>query len=495
VLELTPRASRAAYFAAFGVLLIAGAWLRFAALDRLELFVDEGGHLLVPVDADVRRVIDPVGEGKPAMLWFFRVAWALPLDPLVAARAMIGCCGLISATAIAATLALLSGRRAALLGFGIWLLLPFAVFHERLALFDPAIAALIACSIAAFAAASRPSVSSGARAGWSVLGGLLAGGACLLKVSAAAAAPWLVVVYFALQCNRQQPFFSRRLAATVVGFLVPMAWLVFATPGLGEKILHPVSPAARTPGFPLFGWYAGYGGWPLGVLMLGALVAAWRKVSSPLLWLAAAWALSVAIAAAIYPTPYARYVHADHLLLVIFLAGALASAPVHVALPVATLAFSGWAWTDWQIVRDPRTASLPAGEIAQYVTGVWSGHGSRAVIDFAAHHSPAVVFVHRYSRPASYALLIAARQNPSLGVVPLSVETSTALAGAKVVLAKARTLLGPGVQTYLLAEGDPPPEPFFLQRHAVPFQVAFDHAKPDGASHLLLLRCDFDAPR
>ena len=175
VVAIDPARRRALLLIVVGGMLLAGAWLRYTALDRLELFVDEGGHLLAPVDADVRRVIDPVGEGKAAMGWFFWVASALPAEPLVVARSLVATCGLITAVAIAATLYLLFNGTVAVIGLGLWLFLPFAVFHERLALFDPVIATLIACSLTALTLGSRPSSRAAHRIAWCALGGLLAG--------------------------------------------------------------------------------------------------------------------------------------------------------------------------------------------------------------------------------------------------------------------------------------------------------------------------------
>ncbi|HVS51770.1 MAG TPA: hypothetical protein VHD62_05390 [Opitutaceae bacterium] len=479
------------FFPALGALLVLGAVLRFAMLDRLELFVDEGGHILAPVDADVRRVIDPVGEGKPAMAWFFRTATALPLDPLIAARAMIGFAGLVTAAALAATLFLLGGEVAAAFGAGIWLLLPFTVFHERLALFDPAIATLIALGLLATALGSRPTSPPAARLGACALGGLLAGSAALLKISALATGPWLAVAYFALQRHWRQPLLTARLVVWLAGFLLPTFVLGAIDPHLGYKILHPASPANPVGGFPFLAWYAGFGGWPLALLALVALVWATRHRATTALWFGAAWIVSLLVARVVYPEPYARYAHADYLPLAIFLASALALAPKRIAWSAALVAGLGWGFVDAAIVRHPLSAPLPAGEIEQYVSGTWSGDGNAAALAFLEQRAPCVVFVHRYSRPGAYAMLLAARRNPALAVVPLSLEQPRAIEAARAVVAKARAVLGPRVAVYVLAEGAPPPEPFFLRAGGVPARVAFEQRKPDGVSGVVLLECEF----
>jgi hypothetical protein len=494
VVEPAPAQRRTLLLGLAVALLVVGAYLRFAALDRLELFVDEGGHLLAPVDADVRRVIDPVREGKPAMAWFFALAAALPADPLWTARALVAACGLVTAIAIGTVLLVTSNATAALLGLGFWLLLPFAVFHERLALFDPVIATLIACGLAAIALGSRPGVPAARAHGWLLAGGLVAGSACLAKLSALAAAPGLVICYWGLQRHWARPVWDRRLAMVAGGYVLPVIGLFVLAPQTGQR-LAAMDGAAVAGGVGRFpAWVAGYGGWPLGLLAAAALVALLRRHGRLSWYFGGAWVLSLVIAMGLYPVPYARYVHGDHVVLVIFLAGAIASLSVRQAGAIAAVALGGWLRIDWQITRDPRTAPLPADEKVQYVTGLWSGDGSRAAlaeIRRLGRQQPSVVFVHRYSRPASYAAVLAARREPTLNLVPLSLEAPRAVDGARAVAAKARALLGPTVQFYVLAEGAPPPEGLALAAAGVGSRVVWEHVKPDGASRLQLLACEF----
>jgi hypothetical protein len=495
VVEPAPARRRTLQLCLAVALLAAGAYLRFAALGRLELFVDEGGHILAPVDADVRRVIDPVREGKPAMAWFFALATALPADPLWTARALVASCGMVTAVAIGVVLFVTGNATAALLGLGCWLLLPFAVFHERLALFDPVIATLIACGLAAIALGSRPGLQGARAYGWLAVGGLMAGSAGLCKLSALAAAPGLIVCYWGLQRRWDRPLWDRRLAVVAGAFLLPAIVLFLFAPHAGQRLAAMEGAAAAGGGVGRFlAWYAGYGGWPLGLLVAIALVAlAPKRARLPWLFFGGAWVLSLVIAMALYPVPYARYVHGDHVALVSFLAGAIASLSTRQAAAIAGVAMGGWLRVDWQITRDPRTAALPADEKVQYVTGFWSGDGSRAAvaeIQRLGRQQPTVVFVHRYSRPASYAAVLAARRDPGINLVPLSLEAPRAVDGARAVAAKARSLLGPTVRFYVLAEGAPPPEGAALAAAGVETRVAWEHVKADGTSRLQLLACE-----
>ena len=550
------------------ILLAAGAWLRFAHLGKLELFVDEGGHLFASIDADARPALDPIGEGKPGMLWVFRPAAWLPFDPLLTARASVAAGGLVTALALATTLLLCFDAQAALLGLLLWAFLPFAVFHERLALLDPLIATSLACAIALAAlAAARPAASRLAL-GLSFLAGGFAGAACLLKISAVTAAPWLAIVYVALQQRFAKKLFDRRLAAFVAGCAAPLLCLVPDLAHLGTHLtratggqttallrlyfshggwllvllllaalgapwlalvqaaLRPPQASARrvrriallmvggvllglfvigslvhlaaspgtenAPPVPLVHTYFSFGGWPFALLLLVALgVAAARP--APGAWsLGLAWLVSLLVAQIVFPSGYARYLHGDYLPLVLFLAAALNR---WTALPTAIVvggAVATWAGTDHAIVRDPTHAGLPPGEIRQYVTGPWSGDGTRALTVFLEQHAPCVVFAHPYSRAGSYATRLAARHNPAINFVPFVLEGPLATGALRAATTRAHELFGPGITIFVLAESDRPvpAEPALLRAGGIPFTTTFSHVKRDDLGSLLLLDCD-----
>lgn len=477
---------RAAWILAIGILFITGAWLRFHDLDEIELFVDEGGHLLIPVDDDVRRVINPLAEGKPGMLWFFRPAHMFARDPLIAGRVMIGVCGLLSSAAIGATLLLLFGRTAAVIGSALWLLLPFTVFHERLALFDPLIATLIASGIAVVAYGNQPEKSSKQALIWTLLGSLLAGTAVLQKLSALTATPWLLFVLVAVQ-RRYGRTIGSRLVAAIAAFMLPGLLLWIAAPGLGSRILKAEAATAPLNYFPFVLWHAGYGGWPLLVLIFYAAFLVWRRKQRVIAWFGCAALLSLVVSSIVYRhQAYARYMHPDHVPLVIFLGAAVGSGPRRLGLALSAAACLRWLYSDLQIISNPTTAPLPPGEIEQYVTGFWSGHGSSQMVDFVEQHAPSVIFVHRYSRPGSYAFLLAARRNPSLIVVPLSIEIPGALEVARAATAQRRN---PSA-VYLLAEGGPALELSLLTAAGIPHRIVLENIK-HGRVGALILECEF----
>ncbi|MEI7567410.1 MAG: hypothetical protein WCJ10_06200, partial [Opitutaceae bacterium] len=131
-----------------------GAWLRTRNLMGPELFVDEGANILTALDPRVRSAFEPLAQGRPWLIYLFQPAGWWPAQALATARLMSAGAGLATMAALGWTLYQLAGRTAALFGLWLWAVLPLAVFHERLALQDPFVTALLAWSVAVMTAGS-----------------------------------------------------------------------------------------------------------------------------------------------------------------------------------------------------------------------------------------------------------------------------------------------------------------------------------------------------
>lgn len=438
--------SRAPFWLWAALPVAVAAWLRTRGQGDLDPFTDEGANILTALDPRVRTAFEPLEQGRPWLVYLFRPAGWFPEHVLAAARLMSAGAGLVTMAALGWTLHQLDGRRTALAGLWLWAVLPFAVWHERLALQDPFVTALLAGSLALLVAG----LPEGRRWGW--LGaGALCGVACLLKISAALALPWLGVVYVAHQRLQARPVFDRRLWLIALGALLPVLTLGGDLARLGAKLGRydalPSSAHGRFLGSALerlatwLGFYSGYGGWPLLLLLAGGLVLAARRRQWLAFACAAAWAVSVLVAALLYNNTYARYALPDHLPLMLGLALAWGATPAAASrwrgggLVLFAVALARWGVVAWGIGTDPRTAAVPAGEIAQYVTGPWSGRGLAEVRRFLAdyadqHHVRCLVLTHRFLRPGCYGLLLAERGDPRLGVVPFTIYEPAELAAA-----------------------------------------------------------------
>jgi hypothetical protein len=465
---MTPAAESRAPFWLWAALPVAvAAWLRVRGHGDLDPFTDEGANILTALDPRVRTAFEPLEQGRPWLVYLFRPAGWFPAEALAVARLMSASAGLLTMGALGWTLHRLGGHRAALAGLWLWAVLPFAVWHERLALQDPFVTALLAGSLALLVAG----LPAGRRWAWLGAGGLF-GVALLLKISAVLALPWLGLVYVAHQRLQARPVFDRQLWLIPLGALLPVLTLGGDLARLGSKLgRYDALPSVAHGGFLQsalerlaiwLGFYSGYGGWPLLLLLAGALVLAARGRQWLALACAAAWAVSLLVAALCYNNTYARYALPDHLPLILGLGLAWGAIPA--AAPrwrdSATLLFAvalvRWGAVSWGIGTDPRTAAVPAAEIKQYATGPWSGRGlaetRRFLADYADQHQVrCLVLTHRFMRPGCYGLLLAELGDPRIGVVPFTVYEPAELAVAGGGLRHVSA--GTPVACFLLYEG------------------------------------------
>lgn len=450
-------------WAALPVAVAAG--LRARGLGGLEPFTDEGANILTALDPRVRAAFEPLEQGRPWLVYLFKPAGWLPEHALVAARLMSAGAGLLTMAVLGWTLHRLGGRLAALAGLWLWAVLPFAVWHERLALQDPFVTALLAGTLALLVAGTPES----RRWPW-FLAGLSFGAAFLLKISALFALPWLVLVYLAVRRGAGRPVLDYRIIFAALGALLPLLTLGSDMLQLGSKLgRYDALPAdgllAAAPERFLtwLGLYGGYGGWPLTLLFMVALVLAARSRQ----WLAfaglGAWAVSLVVASLFFNNTYARYVLPDHVPLVLGLALACGAAPSLGArwrtgvLVLLGVVVGRWGAVAWGIGTEPRTAAVPAADTAQYVTGPWSGRGMEEVRRFLTayadqHQVRCLVLTHRFLRPGCYGLMLTELGDPRIGVVPFTVYQPSDLAAATRGLRHAAA--GQPVAFFLLHEGE-----------------------------------------
>ena len=500
------------FWAAGGLILGAALVLRLTHIGALEPFVDEGANILTSLDDGVRRAFDPVGQGRPLLAWMFRPAELLPFSTLTNARVLVALTGTFTAAMLGLGLLLCAGRRAALIGMALWAALPIAVFHERLALQDPLVAALLATVFALIAAGSSTEHPR-RRAAAAAAAGLLIGAACLVKISAVLALPWLALAFVAVHRRFDRPVFDRRLWLVAVFAVVPFLllgadFLRFGSRLTQLSILPTVEARAgnlarfgamvrdatgHAPHF--FSWYAGYGGAALGLLIAAASIAL-LTTGSLGRSLAAGWVLTALGATLIYHLPYSRYLVPDHVPLVLFIAISLGTLATRVhriaAAAIVTIALGAWLRTDLRIVRAPGTAPIPADDIEQYVTGEWSGNGVRRLVAFLnaygmQHQQPCLVFTHAYFRPGCYGLMLAARHDPNLAVMPLSLTVPTDLPPINAVIARATTIFGLAPAVFILDEDFNPGAANVLHAAGTDATTALEFVRADGTSRFALL--------
>jgi hypothetical protein len=479
------------------------ALVRLHGIGGPEPFVDEGANILTSLNVRVREAFEPLAQGRPWLVYLFKPAGWFPAQALEVARFMSAGAGLATLAALGWTLWHLAGRGAALAGLWLWALLPIAVFHERLALQDPFVTALIAWCVALLANSSLGRET--ARGGlWFFGAGLLFGAAFLLKISAGFTLPWIGLLWWEFRRRTGRPIFERRLGWAALGALLPLATLGTDLAKLGSKLdryhaLTTQSDAATDASLAdrLGQWlelYFGYGGWPLLVLAALAVGATVRFRSRVAAMCAGGWLLALLVSGCFYNNTYGRYLLPDHLPLILFLAVAGATLPsragrFRAATPALfALPLAGWAVADWQIGRDPAKAAIAASEAAQYFTSPWSGRGVREVRDYLTARADrdkaqCLVITHRFLRPGCYGLLLAELGDPRIGVVPITIYEPQELAAALPGLRHAAA--GHRVRCFLLYEGSIYPAHPWLNAPGSPTRRVLEVPRGPGESFTL----------
>ena len=377
--------------------------------------------------------------------------------------------------------------------------MPMIVFHERLALQDPVSTALLVLSLACVVAARAATAPTS-----SLAAGVFLGLAFLNKISAVFALPWLGLLYLAWQKQTGRPIFDRRLwwiaIAAAAAVLLYLRGEIFKLGSdLGRYHELAIGGDGTSPGFTArlavcLNWYRAYGGWPLGLLVAGALGLQCRWPSRPALLAGAAWAATLLVNAAFYANTYARYLHPDCVPLVLFIALSIGGAwsvlphiPRAAVILGLVVALGAWLNISRQIASDPASAPLPADEKQQYVTGPWSGRGLNGISQFLDDYADrnqvcCLVLAHRFHGPGCYGLMLAALGDPRLIVVPLTIGQPADLAAASPGLRKIAA--GQRVAFFLLYEGSLYPAPAWLNlpgstTHRV-FEVPHDATNPFG---------------
>ncbi len=383
--------------------------------------------------------------------------------------------------------------------------MPLTVFHERLALQDPFVTALLAGVVASFTAGS---LSSRPRGEWSWFAGagVLFGVAFVLKISAALALPWLAMVYFAVRHHVSRPWIGRHLVYFALGGIMPLTGLGTGVFSLGSKLARygavPLTGNAESvPGLlertqAWLGYYAGYGGWPLLILVLSAVVHTWICAAKNRLALACAagWLVAAGTTVVFYNNTYARYALTDHVPLILFLALTAGwlwerMTQQNILMTLATiLALAVWGRTSWKIGTDPTTASIPEKEIAQYYTGPWSGRGltgiKRFLTNYADEHGVrCLVLTHQFLRPGCYGLMLTELGDPRIAVQPFTIYEASELAAMKPAMQ--RTAAGTPMAFFILYEGSIYPAHPWLDTPAGPTRRV--HEEPRGAGESFTL--------
>ncbi len=507
-----------------GVLAIAFAFTRLYQLMLLPVFIDEGLHIFWPTRLfEAGRFSRHLADGKSLQIWILSALQPFSPNPPLSARL---CFVAMGGVGLAATYAIgrrLYGRAVAFTSAGLYIVCPFVLFHERMALADIYVSSFAALTLLA---SLRLVEQPGARAG--LLLGLALSACVLAKMTGLVVAAIPLVAALILTPRRKGTLKSLGLAYAITALLCAYPTYYFLrhakpwthllemlrAPLRNAGVAAPAHTAAQGSGHAnvilanlgtAFEWLSAYWTAPLFVLAVAAIGLAVLRCERPGLLLVICAVLPIASFAPVSRLWHPRYIVFSTIPLALLSArllvdlGRLAAtfvpdsgarrallAPILTAglamlLSIPALRF------DYALLTQPARAPLPAHDRVQYIESWFSGFGTVDVV----HHlrerlgrgpGPLRVVTHRFANRAVFVVLRAYLMNePRIELLDLDLD------------AEWDELAGAGERPTLIALGpaDPPERgrPSALERPPGVVHV-LNGAKPGGEIAVELYQID-----
>jgi len=466
---------------------------RLVGLTALPAFLDENWHVSWAMHvAEGQRLDRPWQFGKGLSVFVNSLAfpWAAE-HGLWASRSVTALLGLVGLWGCAETARRLYGRLAGLIAGAFYCLCPFLLFHERLVLSDPAMAAFGAALLAlSVRLGQSPTVLSGLLAGTALTFTLISKATGL----ALAFEPLAAVVLLVPRPWRawRALLAAYALPAALMSWPLVRFWQTSPTMRVGIGAGGLLSRTHFSENLPLIAdWLSSYLTAPLLALAVAGFVLATvrRERGGWLLGLVALLPLIPFVAMAQIWFP--RYVVFAGAPLLVLAASAVVAATLAVGARLGPTA-GRWALAgglvfglaaalpfDYALWTDPRRAPLPATDRFQFVDGWPSGYGIRDTIAFVKQELTSrpeglTLVIHtRSQRTLGFASSVAFRYEPRVRIEDLPLDQPRAIPLLESFVARGPTL----VVLSSTRDGAPRPDsrPW---AHLGP--VVFDTRKPDG---------------
>lgn len=381
---LSRREGRSPY-RAIGLFLALYFLTRVATLSVLPIFLDEAVHLQWAERLYAEgRIVRPIGAGRLLAVAAFGLA--LPFeDRLFAARLLAVVAGAFSLTCVMLIAHRLFGALASRGAGFLYLVSPFALTYDRLALSDGFLSAFVAGLMLTTLAIMDQPASWGPRLRFALLLAL----AVASKVSALLFLPALPLGLLALSSKRWPALASMGKGA-LIGLIgaAPMLWFFVKNSGeiAAQHVADPSAAAAilMTTLRDMSGWALSYFTVPvLGFAALSVIVLRDGRA----LWLTASVMLPVVLFAVLSQPWSARYILPVLPPLVVLVAGGLVPVAERLVpkwrggvafILAALVSFQGLAF-DRPLLVDPARAPFPADDRHQLVSGWPAGYGVREI--------------------------------------------------------------------------------------------------------------------
>ena len=418
--------------------LLLGVYLlsRLINLSILPLFIDEGVYLWWGDRILHGDLLRGLGEGKPLVGWLIALALALGSDPVVAPRLVHVILGGVTLLSMGLLANRFFSLQVALIAVVLWIFLPYALFFERLATPDVALAATGMFTVYLSARLAAEDVSFLGRRRWWLAWatGMDLVATMLTKMPVGI---FFVIAPFAAVAILQPPHtWRRKLLQLVVCYALPGAFLSLATIvvvarwwlglrplgfGLQELLMKGALGVAGastldivTRNIPLLiSWFGTYFTWPLTGALLVAWLTAWVGQPRILRLLALLGGLYLTLFVFASEVFFPRYVFPALPPLVVVLAGTLARGLEWLVARIHDSRYSVLPWRNQvttsralygliaafvlaltipfhvTILFQPDAAVLPEADRHQYVEGMGSGYGLREAAAFLDQNIPA----------------------------------------------------------------------------------------------------------
>ena len=420
-------------FRAIGLLLALYFVTRALSLNALPIFLDEAVHLQW-ADRLVSegRILRPVGSGR--LLAVLTYGLALPFeDRLWAARLIASMAGALT---LAFTMLLsnqLFGRRASVIAGVLYVLSPFALVYDRLALSDGFLSACLTALMFATGRLIQDPTAWPRRAAVALLVTL----AILSKVSAPLFFLTIPLAVAAMAPDRRAAL-RAVIVAGALGFLCASPMLWFFAANSGEIVSqHVVDPAAV--GSITVATLLDMREWVLSYFTLPALLAAAASAlllrDGRVLWLAGSVALPFVLFA-LFSQPWsARYVLPTLPPLLVLISGGVDRVAsrlrpdIAAAVLLTGLTSSSFFSFDRALLLDPARAPFPFDDKLQLVTGWPSGYGVRDIaarLEHEAEGGPTLVYVDTGgTRTLSTSLAVLLGRHPWIRLIEGDLESAS----------------------------------------------------------------------
>jgi len=456
--EATSRREGRSPFRAIGLFLVFYIVTRIASLSVLPIFLDEAVHLQWAERLFTEgRILRPVGSGR--LLAVAAYGLALPFeDRLWAARLIATGVGAIT---LALTMLLahrLFGTRASAIAGALYVLSPFALVYDRLALSDGFLSACITGLMLAISMLAERPEASGPR--------LATAAFMALAVASKVSAPlfFLTVPLGVLVLARERrPAIRSAVLASALGLLgaLPMLWFFARNSGeIAAQHLVDTTAMASTIATTLGAMRE----WVLCYFTLPALLVAVVSMlvlrDGRALWLAGSVVLPFVLFAGVSQPWSARYVLPTLPPFLLLLSGGIERLSSRVAVSLRGLAAAGLVALsllgclpfDKDLVTDPSTAPFPPDDGLQLVTGWPAGYGVRELASRLEQEGKAfelTAFVDNGGTrtfPTSLAILIGRQKAIHLVEADLGSETTRASMIAEMKTRSVFAVIGPRPQ-------------------------------------------------